>query len=724
MHPRIATSRDRLQLTLLIHIYVVFAWLITASLALLLTHAPAAAAASVALKPAARAPSDLPQYVLTPIESTPVELQAHTVDYRLSSTAEGQLQLAVRAQYRLFNPGTEAITQLVQFQNVTAANGAESPLPADLALLLDDQLLSLQPGANGGYTTLIGLAADGRSTVRIQYTLLLEGEALPILHYSVTHMPQWPGHASLRVTFTLPEALSSEQWLRIEPQGWTYTPTDDARAPAVQWLREPGFADQNFVLQFIHPAVNAQLIAAQQAAKTAPSAATLGELARLYRQLYNDPAINSTNDSGEIGVRERFYAQALAAYVDGIERAPGGGSAEAGALHAGLAALYRSRVVGVAQDEQYVSLMVAEIDRALDTLAADARQRPELMRWRLEGLYALFQQARNRRDWAGTLTFLDQLQNQLSAGATAGGPLTLQELENERQAIRVQQALEVLAKGETAAAIALAGPDIQNAALAPAPELQSLFANWQISSTLTTENTAIDVLAFPAFGQEAAARNALQNILTRWQTVSTAHTIHLDQTPNGETGAPLRLHIAAAANTSNLPLVQALPDNANWALLRALLTQLNPTIESRGLFLRRHTEISQPVDLRSVGDHWNAMAANLSQQAAAFAAEAARLSGEGIARDGAALQAQIQDVNYDNAAQVWLSLLRNSRVTIILQAADSSAPRARSWLTTVDAPPQLFKLQAQTVNLLQLLGLLVSVVLAILGLSGLLWWLL
>ncbi|MEZ4658546.1 MAG: hypothetical protein R2911_13325 [Caldilineaceae bacterium] len=692
-------------------------------MALWLAYTPVVAAGDPALETAAQTPADMPQYVLTPIESTAIELQAHTVDYRLFITAEGQLQLAVNAQYRLFNPGAEAITQLVQLRNVAPANGAPNPPPADLALLLDEQLLSLQPAADASYTTLIGLAADGRSTVRVQYTLLLAEQALPLLRYSVAHMPQWPGAASLRVTITLPESLSADQWLRIEPAGWTFTPSDNAREPAVQWLREPGFPEQTFVLQFINPAVNAQLRAAQQTAQSAPSAATRGEVARLYQQIYSDPAINNTGDSGEIGVRERFYAQALAAYLDGIDSAPGGGSAEVGALHAGLAALYRSRVVGGAQDEQYVSLMVAEIDRALDTLAPDARQRPELLRWRLEGLYTLFQQARNRQDWSGALTLLDQLQSQLSTGAAADGRLTAADLESERQAIRVQQALAVLAKGETDAAIALAGPDIQNAALAPAPDLQSLFANWQISSTLTAESTTVDVLAFPAAGQAAAARNALQNIITRWQTVSTDHTIQLDDEPNPASNEPLHFRIASTANTSHLPLVQALPDNANWALLRALLTQLNPAIESSGLFLRRHTEMSQPLDLRSVGDHWNALAANLSQQATAFEAEATRLSGEGIAKDGAALQAQIQGVNYHNAAQVWRALLRNSRVTVILQAGGGS-PTARAWLTTVDAPPQLFKLQAQTINPLRLLGLVLAVVLVILGLSGLLWWLL
>ena len=700
----------------------IFVWLAVAASAILLAHTPSVAAAPSPLKPAMQAQLDIPQYVLTPIESTDIELQAHTVDYRLSVSPEGQLELAVSAQYRLFNPGTEAVTQLVMLRN--AANDAESSTAADLVLLLDEQILSLEPATDGGYTTLIGLAADGRSTVRVQYTAPLTGEALPLLRYSVSHMQQWPGSTSLRVTFAFPESLSADQWLRIEPEGWTYAPTDNAREPSIQWLREPGFTEQLFVLQFIHPAVSQQLHAAQQAAQTTPSAATYGQLAKLYQQLYDDPAINSTGNPSEIAVRERFYAQALAAYLDGIDSATGGGSAEAGALHAGLAALYRSRVVGVSQDEHYILLMVGEIDRALDTLPADAGQRTELTRWRFEGLYSLFQQARNRQDWTEALRLLDQLQSQLDAGAPANGRLTLTDLENERQAIRVQQALEVLAQGETDAAIALAGPDIQNAALAPAPELQSLFANWQISSTLTAENTTVALLAYPAAGQEPAARNALQNIITRWQTASTDHTIQFDEGATSAADAPLRLHIEMTARTSPLPLIQALPDNANWALLRALLTQLNPTVESSGTVLQRHTEISQPLDLRSVGDHWNAMAANLSQQGAAFEAEAARLGGEGTRQDDAALQAQIQGVNYNNAAQVWRSLLRNSRVTVILQAADNGAPTARSWLTTVDAPPQIYTLQAQTVNPLQLLGVVIAIVLAILGLSALLWWLL
>ncbi|MCB0096981.1 MAG: hypothetical protein KDE46_14730, partial [Caldilineaceae bacterium] len=150
-----------------------FVWLAVAALAILLAHTPSAAAAPSPLKPAMQAQLDIPQYVLTPIESTDIELQAHTVDYRLSVLPDGQLELAVSAQYRLFNSGTEAVTQLVMLRN--AANDATSSTPADLVLLLDEQILSLEPATDGGYTTLIGLAADGRSTVRVQYTMPLTG---------------------------------------------------------------------------------------------------------------------------------------------------------------------------------------------------------------------------------------------------------------------------------------------------------------------------------------------------------------------------------------------------------------------------------------------------------------------------------------------------------------------------------------------------------------------
>lgn len=682
-HPRIATSRVRLQSSnvtrVFLHIInlsaiVVLAWVVAW---------PGVAAATTTANRATRALVQPVQYVLVPILQTAIELRAHTLDYQLVNAADGVLELQVNAQYRLFNPTTEVVVQRMQLQEVATpgATGLEAgeQLAPELTLLQDEQPLLLESDASAANSTQIALAPDTRSTVRIQYTIRLENSALPSLHYSIAHLAQWPGSISLRVTFTLPETLSSDLWLRVGPDGWRYTPSDNAREPSVQWLFDANFPDQNFLLQFIHPSVGEELRAARQAANAAPAAAAFAELARLYQRLYDDPAISSATDDGEKNIRERFYAQALAVYLEGIEReeATGAASAELGRLHAGLATLYRSRVVGSAQDEQYVLLMNAQVERALALLPADAAQRTELTRWRIEGLYSLFQQARARQDWSQALALLEQLQSHLANGATGGSRLSAADLDDARRSILVQQALQVLAKGETEAAIALAGAEIQDAALAPASELQNLFAKWHVSSTVTVDGTTITALAYSAEGQTDVARNMLQNVVTRWQTNSTAHSVTLEfgeQDRDGDN--PLRLEIEAPANTSHLVLAQALPDNANWALLRSLLTQLNPTVESAGLLVRRQTSMSQALDLRSVGDHWNAMAANLSQQAAAFAEEAARLAGDSAS--GEALKAQIQEVNFTNAAQSWRSLLQNSRVAITLTADEERAAATKS----------------------------------------------
>ena len=69
------------------------------------------------------------------------------------------------------------------------------------------------------------------------------------------------------------------------------------------------------------------------------------------------------------------------------------------------------------------------------------------------------------------------------------------------------------------------------------------------------------------------------------------------------------------AGTTGVALAEALPGTADWALLRSLLSQLAPKLDSTSAGLRQQVHVSQPIDLRSAGQQWGAMAQNLAKEA-------------------------------------------------------------------------------------------------------------
>ena len=106
---------------------------------------------------------------------------------------------------------------------------------------------------------------------------------------------------------------------------------------------------------------------------------------------------------------------------------------------------------------------------------------------------------------------IDRLANS-SAGAGAADFLA-----EERQALVVQQALELLERGDRAAALALAGDAIADPALQAPGELRTLFASWAATAAMSEAGITLDIDAAPLPDQVKAARAALQEVVKRWQ---------------------------------------------------------------------------------------------------------------------------------------------------------------------------------------------------------------
>jgi hypothetical protein len=149
---------------------------------------------------------------------------------------------------------------------------------------------------------------------------------------------------------------------------------------------------------------------------------------------------------------------------------------------------------------------------------------------------------------------------------------------------------------------------------------------------------------------------------------------------------------------TGVALAETLPGTADWALLRSLLSQLGPKLDSTADGLRQQVHVSQPIDLRSVGQQWGAMTQNLADQADALEAQASSTAqGEASTMD-ASLQARIRAANYRHGAEAWRNLARDSFVELSLAASGSLGNNARTWLVTVDSPPQMLDVQVDSLN--------------------------
>ena len=669
--------------------------------------APAVQAASPA-QAAAPAGAELLLPVLTPVVSGGVSLHTHTVDLALAPGDGLALNVALRATYRLHNDGSEAAAITVQLPATSAGS---------LSLTADDAPVAPTTGADGVATVTLTVMPDQPVILVLSYDAVIADRRLPQLRYPAGDLDQWLGQVSLRMDIRPAASMPPASWLYVTPETWAYAPPGVSPDPALQWLYD-GNPPDAIVFQAVHPNVWQQIQAAEQAATPGAAPAAFGALGQLYAGL-----AEAVTAEGNAAVGERFYAQAVAAYSSGIRQgeaaaAPAGDLAQ---LHRGLAALYRSRVVGAdgASNPLYAELMTAEASTALQSLSADDAARAELDRWQAEGLRLLLTDARRRGDVSVALALIDRLAAS-SAGAGAADFLAA-----EREALIVQQALELLERGDRAAALALAGDAISDPALQPPAEMRSLFTAWAAAAAMSESGIALDISAFPHPDQVEAARTALQAVVQNWREgqETRAMNVALDEEATGpDAAAPvLHLRLQLPAGATGVALAEALPGAADWALLRSLLGQLGPKLDSSSDGLRQQVHVSQPVDLRSAGRQWATMAQTLAAEADNLEAQAASTTqGEATTME-ASLQARIRAANYRHAAEAWRNLGRDSFVELSLAATGSLDNSARTWLVTVDSPPQMLDVQVDSLNTGRVALAAAGLGLLLLAVAGLLW---
>ena len=657
--------------------------------------------------------------LITPLEATTVQLQMHTATFQFDDST-GSLTLAVEAQYRLKNGNIEApATVLLRIAPMIAAD-ATAPI-AGLSLAANGQALDLAPTNAGTYTAQVTIGADARTDLLLSYSVSLQEQKLPLLEYVVVGLQRWPGSPSLRVTATLPSAITQPSWLRIGPDGWHFF-AESAERIGAKWLYDAQQPDAPFVLQFIHPTLWAQLEQATQAVQSNGAVTAFQQVGDLYQQLL----LAATAESTPGTIRERFYAQALAAYTTGIERlATTASPPELATLYAGLATLYRSRIAEGA-GSVYATPLTEATQAALERLPAEDARRRELTQWLADGLQVLMTEAQQRQDWQDALRLSDQL------SALPSDVVDSITLAKTKRLLLVQQALQLLEEDNRAAATALAGAEMSDATLLPPPSADILFSGWGITLTVTPQQQQVEIVGQPVAARLADAAGAFTALGELWQTVAergstlqvavTAPAADQTSSDNATVAEPLRMVLTAPATTSFAELVTLMPPRADWVLVRTLLQQLPPTIgEERGWLNRRWT-ITQTLDLGAAGEQWQAMATTLERQATQFEEESAAFDTTDATGAENALRARVQAANFRSAAHQWQKVIRDSWVTIHFTGQDDS--QARTWLLTAASPAQTLALLLQPSSTL---GVATMATLALVGLfllTTFLWWLL
>ena len=591
-------------------------------------------------------------------------------------------------------------------EDIFAPLSLDGAAPFELTLMQDGVLLTPAVAEDGSTTVQVAIPANARTDITLTGSRGLGVDALTSIVYPTELLRQWRGQRSVRVNLAPGLQTSIASWLHVEPDSWRYAATGDIQ---LEWLFESDLPVR-ISFQAIAPAFWQEL---QQltAAATGNAPDRYAELGLRYRQLAGAAA-----QLGDAAAQERFLAQAAAAYTEGIRQAEAAGAAafDLADLHAGLAALYRARVAATDHADDAQAMMV-EAGLALQGMMVDDARRSELEQWQVDGLRLMLADLRRRGDIPGALALIERLQDLPAGGSGADF------LEQERQALVVQQAVQLIEQGDRATALALAGELIQSPALQPPTQYRNLFARWNVSTTMSERGVEVQVNVDANEGEGEDAQAAIEAVVQNWRTTPALRAMEPEVRRVSAAGAPaqfkLTLHLPAGSN--GVELARVLPTDADWALLRVLLGQLGPQIQTQSNGLWQQVRVTQPIDLRTVGEQWQRIAAELDRQAAEFEANATGATGAATLQ--ASQEERLRAANYRAAAHTWRTLAQDSQVVISLSTPGTTNEAARAWLVTVSSPPQMLNVQVGALSTGRVLLAGLAALVAIFGLTALLW---
>ncbi len=573
-------------------------------------------------------------YTLMPLEPGKIALLSMTVD--VSFHDDGTTTIAeVQANYRLHNRNKgEART----FQVAIPGYPAPKPAPRNITLQLNGKELEKTPGNQQWWLAEVTLKPNQRANLVMTYAAEVGNGPIAHFRYPLELTGEiWPGRLeSARFTISFPEPPNPQSWISLTPENYNLS------AESVTWSYDLKDPQKPIDFLFIRPSLWNQIQQARRTAAQSQSPQAHKTLGAIYAQL-----ATATQDPD---IFERYYPLAIASYSQAQRLAP-----EDIDTYLALAQLYQLRADLIPQEApSYTALAVNELAKALEYGADD----PAIQEKVTQGIASLIARARARGDFDAANAYLERLES-----IAANNPQLKQSqvIQEEREALAIDWAWRVFEDQGAAPARALLqqtfGPEIVSPGNVRFAQMNSLYVQVKTEAHLRT----IDV--------NAAVRDGDRQIID-----DLANALAQTQAANIELleGDPVLLHInipfADAQDLVNRQrvLASAIPDQPEWALLRAVLSPQTlrwDTIEERWRTIERYEEM---VSLVTVPADAGLQALSLERTANAL--------------DANSSLNQLLKAIWLSEAQLWRNLAINSRARYTLTLHPRpGAPLNQTW---------------------------------------------
>ncbi len=583
----------------------------------------------------AQAQTDYPGgYTLMPLEPGKIALLSMTVD--VSFHDDGTTTIAeVQANYRLHNRNK---SQARTFKVAIPGYAAPKPAPRNINLQLNGKEVEKTPGNQQWWLAEITLKPNQRANLVMTYAAEVGSGPIAHFRFPLELTGQiWPGRLeSARFTISFPDPPNPQSWISLTPETYTLS------AESVTWSYDLKDPKQPIDFLFIRPSLWKRIQQERRTAAQSQSPQAHKALGAIYAQLATatqDPAIF-----------ERYYPLAVASYSQAQRLAP-----EDAETYLALAQLYQLRAEMTPKDApSYTALAVNELAKALENGVND----PTIQEKITQGFASLIARARARGDFDAANAYLERLES-----IAANNPQLKQSeiIQEEREALAIDWAWRVFEDQGAAPARALLQQTFGSEIVSPGnvrfAQMNSLYIQVKTEAHLRT----IDV--------NAAVRDGDRQIID-----DLANALAQTQAANIELleGDPDLLHInipfADAQDLVNRQrvLASAIPDQPEWALLRAILSPQTlrwDTIEDRWRTVERYEET---ISLITVPADAGLQALSLERAANAL--------------DPSTSLNQLLQAIWLSEAQLWRNLAINSqaRYTLTLYPRPG-APLNQTW---------------------------------------------
>ncbi len=550
--------------------------------------------------PSARAQSSTQVFVpiaLTPLQrDTPLELVALTVDADISES-NGHTFVSGNSTFKIHN--TDRLNDLqipVGFPSWAGDPYVFDPTQlGSFTVSIDGQKIkTLNPSRAalniGGvvrtvdwYTFTLSIAGDEKRTVRFDFNQDLGNSVLPRFVYGLVPAADWKNSiGSARITLNLPTMTTLDQVVAADPPNPTFNGT------SVTWLFTNHEPPINPSLTIIRPTLwddlNNKRRTVQQNPSDANAHAALGGLLRQFAQI-DSPRSDS------------FYAQAVAELETAVRLDP-----NQRAARQGLASLYESRAGPATGPRQtaYVALAAAQWEALAP---GDANARKQLA----EDDYYLGLDAQTRRAFADAAKYFDRAQSLAPGGA---GPLyTPEHLTAQRRALNVAWALDLIDQNDAVSARGKALAALGDTFMASFNPPPFYVTRAQVNMSSNSRTMVFTLASF------AASPAELQNTVSgaAASLIAAGASVSFD-----DTTLTITIPFANRAELIDklAELVSALPDRAEWSLVRAVLSPHDVVWSEADEVITHVTNYREDVDLAAACSAFSAESSALTKNLA------------------------------------------------------------------------------------------------------------